>query len=237
MPKHGNILVIPDLHLPAEHKAALVFCKRMYKKYKCDTVVFIGDLWDSWSLSTHVKDPDLASAGDEAIAAYKHLRAWIKAFPDAYITYGNHDIRYVLRAKDIGLPDRYIRSFNEVYGAPKTWRFGHFFDLNGVHFTHGTGSAGQNAAINKAKECRQSVVLGHVHSYAGVQYSASHRDLIFAMGCGTLVDIKHRAFLYGKNSMKKPILGCGVVLDGGQSAQFLPLNLGSKVKILKKSKK
>ena len=43
------------------------------------------------------------------------------------------------------------------------------------------------------------------------------------------IDVDAMAFSYGKNFPKKPTLGCGVVLDGGKTALFIPMDLGSKI--------
>ena len=44
-----------------------------------------------------------------------------------------------------------------------------------------------------------------------------------------LSDVDAYAFAYGKQFPKKPTLGCGVVLDGGRTAIFIPMDLGSKI--------
>ena len=47
-----------------------------------------------------------------------------------------------------------------------------------------------------------------------------------AVGCG--VDNSSMAYAYGRNFKNKPILGCGVVIDGLPYAE--PMNLGSKIR-------
>ena len=47
-----------------------------------------------------------------------------------------------------------------------------------------------------------------------------------AVGCG--VDQRSMAFAYGKHFAKKPVIGCGVVIDGVPHA--VPMDLGSKIR-------
>jgi UDP-N-acetylmuramyl pentapeptide synthase len=48
-----RVLVIGDLHEPFCLDGYLNHCTNTYKKYKCDTVVFIGDIIDSHFSSFH----------------------------------------------------------------------------------------------------------------------------------------------------------------------------------------
>ena len=59
-----------------------------------------------------------------------------------------------------------------------------------------------------------SVVMGHLHSVAGVHYGAGPKRRWFGLDVGCLIDREAYQFAYGKHLPKKPILGCGVVLDG-----------------------
>ena len=107
------------------------------------------------------------------------------------------------------------------------------WEIDNVLYVHGTGSSGQSGARTRAIANRQSTVIGHSHSFGGVAYMASRNDIIFGMNVGCGIDVDHMAFSYGKNFPKKPTLGCGVVLDGGKTAIFVPMNLGNKYKWIK----
>ena len=50
-----RILVIGDLHLPAEREDYLQFCRDLKKKYKTNMTVFIGDVIDHHAISFHNK--------------------------------------------------------------------------------------------------------------------------------------------------------------------------------------
>jgi hypothetical protein len=76
------------------------------------------------------------------------------------------------------------------------------------------------AAINAARENRQSTVIGHLHTVCNVRYLASYKDLIFGVSVGCGIDHEKYAFAYGKQNTRKPVVACAVILDGK-----LPINI------------
>jgi len=222
-----TVLVIADTHLPFEHKDYLAFCIRIKKAFKCSEVVHIGDLVDNHAISYHEHDPDGWSPADEMEEVDKHLKKWFRAFPNVKLCIGNHDNLVDRKSKTVGLPSRCFRSFREMWNLPTGWvdAFSHVID--GVCYTHGS-SCGKLAHLQHAIDNRMSTVIGHVHSSAGVEYTASEKDVIFGMNVGSGIDRKRYAFAYGKGFRKKPILGCGLVTytKHGTNAQFIPMELG-----------
>jgi porphobilinogen deaminase len=124
-----------------------------------------------------------------------------------------------------------FKTYNEMMGYPEGWTWKHSHEIDNVIYQHGTGSSGQMGAVNRARDNRQSTVIGHIHSFGGVMYSASERDMIFGLNVGCGVDVKAYAMAYGKVYAKKPTLGCGIVIDG-KIALFIPMDLGSKIEWL-----
>jgi hypothetical protein len=83
-------------------------------------------------------------------------------------------------------------------------------------------------ALNRAKDNRQSTVIGHIHSFGGVMYSASEIDMIFGLNVGCGIDVNAYAVAYAKQFAKRPTLGCGIVIDG-KIGLFIPMDLGRKI--------
>ncbi len=101
-------------------------------------------------------------------------------------------------------------------------------EIDGVIYTHGeAGRGGQHAAIAQAKDNFKSLVLGHYHSQAGVTWAANQEHRIFGMSAGCGIDFNKLQFEYGRKIAQKPLLGCGVVIDG-QEAYFIPWLLKCK---------
>jgi hypothetical protein len=224
-----NVLVIGDPHIPFELDGYLDFCLSVQKKYSCGTVVIIGDLVDNHSISYHEHDPDGWSPLQEMEQADKKLKKWFKAFPNVFLTRGNHDTLPDRKGKTAGLPKRAFKPYREIWKLPKGWIDDFEFEINDVKYSHGTGGSGRYPHVLLAFHNRQSTVIGHFHSVAGVEWIANSKDCIFGMCVGCGVDRKSYAFAYGKDQKYKPVVGCGIVTDKGQYAQFIPMNLGKKV--------
>lgn len=214
---------IGDTHFPFEHRHYLDFCQQTFKRFKCKTIVHQGDVTDNHSLGEWDHDPDGFSGGTEAKQARKSIKKWSKAFPKLLIAIGNHDNRIFRKAMKHGISRSWIKSYNEFWESPKTWQWQPSFDIKGVLITHGTKS-GKYAALQTAIGKRQSVVIGHTHTFGGVQYSASHKDIIFGGNAGCGIDIKRYAFAYGKEFDNRPTLGC-LIVHSPREAQFVPMEL------------
>lgn len=222
----GNVLVVGDLHIPAEHQGYLRFIKLVYKTYECTRVVFIGDIVDHHASSYHEPDPDLQSAGDELDEVRRRLKKWGNAFPEALVCIGNHDAIPARKLKTAGLPSSLLKNENEIYGTPKTWDWHSSFILDDVLYKHfPEGGSTLTGQLRGAERNGMSTVTGHTHSVGGVAYSAGYKNTVFALATGCGIDRHHKAFAYGANSRFKPIIGCGVVFDGGFMAQFIPMDL------------
>lgn len=220
----SNVLVIADTHFPFEKRGYLEHCLKIKKDYKCNKIVHIGDEVDNCAISDYEKDPDGKSAGDEYEEALKAIKVWYKAFPEVSVCIGNHSSRIFRLARTCGLPKKMLRSYEEIWQAPKGWKWSENFEIDGVYYTHGTGLSGAGGGIKLAKQYRQNVVIGHVHSEAGIQYSASKKDLIWALMVGGAINDNSYAAAYAKDQIKKSIVGCGIVVQG-QLPLYIPMKL------------
>ena len=151
------------------------------------------------------------------------------AFPDVKVCVGNHSALPFRQATTAGIPKRFLKTYEEIWEAPKGWKWELQWEVTGVLFEHGTGSSGPNAAKNRAIANRQSTVIGHCHSFGGVNYLASRNDMIYGLNRGCGIDNSAYSFRYGRQYPKKPTIGCGLVLDSGRIGLFIPMDLGSKI--------
>lgn len=211
----SRVLVVGDLHFPAERSSYLEFVKKLKRKYKTDTTVLIGDVIDHNAISFHQKNPDTPSAMEEYGSALRSVEAWKKAFPECFVCIGNHDERVQRVGASVGIPQMYLRDFKEIYNTPK-WEWDYSFIIDDVYYTHGTGStSGIVPSLNIAKTSGMSTVSGHVHSVAAISWSKGpNNNKIFGFNVPTGVDESHKLMYYGRNYLKKPVNGAGVVIDG-----------------------
>jgi predicted phosphodiesterase len=222
-----NVLVIGDTHEPFCKEGYLEFCREMQEKYDCGTVVHIGDLVDNHAMSYHEHDPEGRSIGDEYRLALERSKRWYYTFPNVKICIGNHDALPFRKAFTSGLPSSWLKSYQEILQSPKTWEWDFIHEVNGVIYQHGTGMSGEMAAINAARENRQSTVIGHLHTVCNTRFLASFKDLIFGVTVGCGINHSAYAFAYGREQTRKPVVSCAVVLDGTTPIN-IPMKLGKK---------
>jgi predicted phosphodiesterase len=220
-----NVLVIGDTHIPFELKGYLEFCKTVQDKYGCGTIVHVGDLVDNHAINYHEHDPNGKSPKDEMEEADKHLQIWFKVFPNVFLCRGNHDSLVDRKGKTSGLPERAFRQYRDIWNLPKGWVDDFEFDIDGVLYKHGTSYSGLYPHVSATINARQSVVIGHCHSVAGIEWLANAKECIFGLSVGCGIDRKAYAFSYGKDFRRKPVIGCGIVLENGKYAQFIPAPL------------
>lgn len=214
----SRVLVVGDLHCPFDLDSYLDHCKKTYKDFNCDAVVFIGDVIDSHFASFHSTDPDGFGAGEELDRAIQRLSRWHDTFPDAVVVLGNHDRIVARKAFDGGIPKAWIRDYDEVLDTP-TWEYTVQKFIDGVEYVHGEGGTARTRIKNES----HSVVQGHLHTQAYVDwlFSGSSRKFGMQVGCG--IDHSSYAFAYAKAG-KKPAISCGVVLNGKQPI-LIPMEL------------
>jgi len=223
--KQNNVGVIADTHLPFEHPDYLSFCKQAFKKYKCKTIVHIGDLVDNHAISYHEHDPNGWSPAEEMEVADGRLKQWFLAFPKVKLCRGNHDSLVDRKGKTVGLPRRCFQAYREIWGLPKGWEDAFEFEIDGVLYKHGTGYGGKYGHVQAAIDARQSTVIGHLHSSFGTEWIANSKQIIFGMNVGCGLHRKSYAFAYGKDFRRKPILGVGIVTNRGRNAFVVPMNM------------
>lgn len=203
----NNVLVIPDLHIPFEHKDALAFCREEQEKWNCGTVIFIGDIIDDHYHSFHDSDPDGLSGGMELEQAILRLKSWYEVFPQATVILGNHDRIVFRRLYSAGISSRWLQPIEKILGVPN-WKFVEELVYNNVLYIHGEDST----AEAKASQEMISVVQGHRHTEAYIKLLQGREKQIFALQTGTMINFNAYAFNYAKRG-KKPILSCSVILD------------------------
>jgi len=218
-------LIIPDIHAPFVRKGFLEHCIEAYHRFNCTKVTFLGDVIDNHFPSNYSVDPDGMSAKAETDLAIEVLQPWYNAFPKAEVCIGNHDARIHRQAFDAGISKMWIKDYSEVINTPG-WIWDEFFDHYDVRYTHGDGpGGGLNGAYNRMMNWRFSVVQGHWHTSSYTRWSVSEIDRRygFQLGCG--IDHEAYAMAYGKKSMRKMVIECGVILDDGRIPIHLPMYL------------
>ncbi len=225
----ARVLIIGDTHAPGMRRGYVDFLQRVAERYDTNRVVHIGDLVDWASISFHEKSPAMSNATREFELARRQVGALARAFPKVDWLLGNHDALTERQALAAGLPTQVLRDFAELWELK--WVVHPRFTkicIDGVLYAHGdSGRGGQDAALAQAKDHFRSTVIGHFHSQAGVKWWANPEFRVFGLSVGCGIDMGRLQFEYGRKIVAKPMLGCGVVIDG-RRAFFEPWLLKSR---------
>ena len=225
------VLIDPDTHAPCMRRGYVDFLKATADRWQPDRVVHIGDLVDNCAYSYHEKHPRLKDPKRERDRAAAQVKRLTAAFPYCDLMIGNHDALTRRQAISAGLDPDVLIAFRDYWQLPLGWEVHPRFSthqIEGVLYSHGDrGGGGLNAAATTAKAEFASCVIGHHHSNAGVTWHANQSSRVFGLSVGCGVDASQLAMDYGRKFTRKPILGCGIVVDG-KRAFFEPWTLNTR---------
>ena len=223
--------IIGDTHLPYELEGYMDFCTDMFEQWDVDTVIHIGDFLDHHALSFHDSEPMLLGVTGEMEVARDNAQAWYERFPELTLVEGNHDLIPARQLTKLGMaPSIFMKPIEEIYGMPAGWKVVNEVEIDDVLYHHGHTATGVNGFRKDCETRMRCTVSGHNHSNAGISATATDQELVWGMAVGCGVDHRHMAFAYGKHFAKKPIVACGVVIDGEPHVEYM--NLGKKVRRL-----
>jgi len=222
-----RVLIISDQHIPYHHKDLFIFLKALKKKYKPDKVINMGDELDKHSLSFHPSNEELYSAGDELEKGIEFLQYMEEIFPAMDILESNHGSMLARKALVNGIPLKYLKSYNEIYGVSNKWKWHGELVIklsNGqqCYFCH--GKIKDSAKLSQ--QMSMNVVQGHYHESFKIEYWSNPNNLFWGMNVGCLIDNNSMAFAYNKLFPKRPIRGMGIIIDG--QPKLLPMLLDKK---------
>ena len=206
--KERRVLVIGDLHAPFDLDGYFDHCVEIYERYNCTDVVFIGDVIDNHYSSYHEADANGMGGAEELELAINRLKRWYHRFPVATVIIGNHDRIIMRKAQSSAVPSKWIKEYKEVLETPG-WTFTESLEIDNVLYVHGEGGT----ARTRCKLDMQSVVQGHLHTQAYVEYQVGRKSRVFGMQVGCGINHETYAMAYAKAG-KKPAIACGVVLGG-----------------------
>jgi len=220
-------LIIPDQHLPYENRYSLRFYSELQREYKIpnENVLCLGDFRDEYFANMHEVGPDMEHTPNEEIdETLERSKQWYKVFPKMKMILGNHETRVFRKANSIGLPSQLFKKYEELYETPPGWEVRKDFMIFGEHspFMCVHGEKLRDAA-DGALHMGVNLAMGHLHSKAGTSWIKTANQELWGLDAGCGIQPEAYAYKYGQDSKKKPILGGGVVHNGGEYASFVPL--------------
>lgn len=166
-------------------------------------------------------DPEGYSPGHEYELMIESLEKLYRLFPNVMVCESNHTSRIFKKAIATGIPRVYLRALHDFMKAPKGWEWKIVWEVEKVLYMHGDSFNG-SSWMRAHNIHRQSVVIGHLHSRAGVVYSNTPYSRVFSMNTGCLINPEAYAFNYAKLSPEKACLGAGIVING-REAYWIPM--------------
>lgn len=230
---YKSVLYISDQHAPYGHPDTYKFLKALKQKYKPQLIINGGDEIDGAAISFHDKNPDLMSPGDELASAIEKMQGLFHLFPKMVLLDSNHGSLVYRKGKWAGLPRHVFKSYREILGAPKNWHWHdeYIYKLSNGQSVYNCHSRGSDV-LKVSHQVGMNTVQFHHHSQFEIRYWKSPSGLYFAVTAGCLADLKSAAFDYGKLSLKRPIEGTVVILNGHPLLQ--PMLLDSRGRWTKK---
>lgn len=221
----ARVLVCPDAHHPFVDPLAWSTFLAAAREWRPDVLVIIGDFVDSYSISSHAKDPerkvnfrDEINAANAALDEIDSLRV-----PRVVFCEGNHETRLARaiaeRAPEFhGLID--IRDLLRIHQRGYEWvPYKQLIRIGKIAFTHDVERCGVNAARQSLIDMGGNLVFGHTHRGAVVYAGTVEGDQHVCMNVGWLgsfddIDYKHQArarreWQHGFGLVTLDATGCG----------------------------
>ena len=220
-----RILIISDTHAPFQHPDAIKFLAAIKEYYDPDRIIHIGDEIDNHSMSYHDHSPDLFSAGDELIKAREVIWQIEDLFPKVDVLESNHGSLWYRKAKTHGIPREAIKTYEEILKT-KQWKWHmelivRLPNKQPCYFHHGRSAN----VLTASQHYGMSFVQGHYHEKYCIQYWGTSERLNWGMNVGCLVNDHALAFEYNNSNLKRPVIGCGMIIDS--QPKLIPMVLKS----------
>lgn len=223
------VLIIPDLHIPFEHRDALKFITAIADRYKPEVIINLGDELDFKAINFHQdnKADDIFTACKELEVSVKTIEKYYRLFPKVHLLESNHGSMVYRRAGAgaNGIPLHVLKSYQEVLGTPN-WSWHEDIILNTllgeVYLCH--GKSGKVGELSKQMGC--NAVQGHFHSRFEITWHKSLLRERYNLFSGCLINRMSMAFAYSKTHLPRPILGLTVLLPSGYP-QLMKMDLKS----------
>lgn len=217
-----RLLILPDAHTPYHDKRALekLIIGQVLPAFDWDTIVILGDWWDNYSISNHLKTPTREQSWKRESECGKQLLRQITKFPARrrILCKGNHE-RWLERL----LAEKVPALYEEVVGKtshPREWEVIEYMNSTKVgklHITHDLGHSGINSAQQSLSACGDNICIGHNHNLTYVVRGNARGDIHVGASFGWLGDYTKIDYRHRMKARRDWVLGFGVgyLREGG----------------------
>lgn len=195
--QNGQVFIASDAHYwPGESTVAHLAFVKLLKKYKPQTVIMNGDVFDGARISRHepLYGTNPPNVKDEISACEDRLNEIANASPNAakIWTLGNHDIR-IFRSLSVKNPElvETVDLFSYFPGWKVVWMININDNVVVKHRWHG----GLHSTYNNTLRSGKTIVTGHLHQLKITPWS-DYNGRRYGVDTGTLAEPYGDQFVY-----------------------------------------
>lgn len=210
-----RVLFLPDAHCPYHDKRALegLLLNKILPAFEWDTICILGDWWDNYSISSHLKTPTRESSWLRESAHGTHLLERIDQHPirRKILIRGNHE-RWLEKILADKVPALYEEVLDKVR-HPSGWEVVDYMDsttIGKVHVTHDIGHSGMNSTQQSLAACGDNIVIGHNHNMTYVVRGNAKGKVHVGASFGWLGDYTKIDYRHRMKARRDWVLGFGV---------------------------
>lgn len=222
--KAGNaILIVSCTHYPFNHPDYIDWLMAVWKRFKCNEFVHLGDLYDVAGVNRFFRDPTMPNINEEFDRARGDCQRLFSVFPKAKYIVGNHCARVTRAYIEAGLPELLLPNPKNAFGLPDSWEvYKGMIEMGDTVFVHGNDKPSD--ALSYARMIGRNIVMGDKHTKLNVQHMNNDFTSPWSMQVGCGISRERKAFDYTKKHIAKPIVGCGLLIEGNPIVLAMPMD-------------
>lgn len=210
-----RVLIIPDAHTPYHDKRALedLLIGQILPAFRWSVVCILGDWWDNYSISSHLKTPTRERSWKRESATGKELLRRISEVESdrRILVKGNHE-RWLEKILADKVPALYEEVIDKTH-SPDNWEVIEYMEsttIGKLHVTHDLGYSGMNSAQQSLQACGDNIVIGHNHNMTYVVRGNAKGECHVGASFGWLGDYRRIDYRHRMRARRDWVLGFGV---------------------------
>ena len=210
-----RVLFIPDAHTPYHDRRALenLLIDQIIPAFQWDTICILGDWWDNYSISGHLKTPTRERSWKRESEVGQHLLRRISESPARrrILIRGNHEcwLEKYLADKAPALYEQVMENTK----APEGWEVIEYMEsttIGKLHVTHDLGYSGMQSAQQSLAACGGNIVIGHNHNMTYVVRGNAKGECHVGASFGWLGDYRRIDYRHRMRTRRDWVLGFAV---------------------------
>lgn len=210
-----RVLFVPDAHTPFHDKRALegLVIAKILPAFQWDTICILGDFWDNYSISHHLKTPTREQSWKRESEVGKNLLRHIGDTPARryILVLGNHE-KWLEKLLADKVPALYEAVMDKTH-TPEGWEVVEYMEsttIGKLHITHDLGYSGMQSAQQSLTACGDNIIIGHNHNMTYVVRGNAKGECHVGASFGWLGDYRRIDYRHRMRARRDWVLGFGV---------------------------